>query len=278
MHSLRHPQLQRRQLLSALTSTACLLALGGCATEARAHRGLATLEVVDRDSGQVAPLYVKNGRSHVPGRPGARYALRLRNLSARRVLVVLSVDGVNVVSGQTADWAQTGYVLDAGRSYDINGWRKSESEVAVFEFAALEHSYAARTGRPDHVGVIGMAVFRERPPPAVETAPPVAAGPAPAARSSNGVAAAAGAAREKSSAEDSVGSRLGTGHGQHEWSVSRRTAFERASSTPEQLTELTYDSVERLVAAGIMPSPRWAGRPSPFPANPVGFVPDPPRW
>ncbi len=207
-----HPSFQRRQLLAALASTTGWLALAGCAADARAHRGLATLEVVDRDSGQIAPVYVKDGRSHVPGRPGARYALRLRNLSAARVLVVLSVDGINVISGQTADWAQTGYVLDAGRSADINGWRKSGTEVAAFEFAALEHSYAARTGRPDHVGVIGMAVFRERPQP-VELAPPVAAVPAPAApaaRAGNSAPGTAAAAREKSAADDNVGGRLGT--------------------------------------------------------------------
>ena len=81
------------------------------------------------------PVYHKDGRHFVPGRPGARYALRLRNLTHPRVLVVLSVDGINVISGETADWRQVGYVLDPGRSYDINGWRKSGSEVAAFEFA-----------------------------------------------------------------------------------------------------------------------------------------------
>ena len=114
----------RRSLFTAVASAAALLALAGCATGASAHRGLASLEVFDRDSGQVVPTYTKEGRQFVPGRPGARYAVRLRNLTHARVLVVLSIDGVNVISGETADWHQVGYVLDPSRSFDINGWRK----------------------------------------------------------------------------------------------------------------------------------------------------------
>ena len=41
-----------------------------------------------------------------------------------------------------------------------------------------------------------------------------------------------------------------------------------------------YDSHERLVAAGIIAAPDgggWRDRPSPFPAGPAAYVPDPPR-
>lgn len=299
--------LHRRRLLAAMATLAGSLGTGllatGCATEARASLPpLATLEVVDRDSGLALPRYPHGGRHYIAGHPGARYALRVRNLSAARVLVVLSVDGVNVVSGQTADWNQTGYVLEPGRSYDITGWRKSNTQIAAFEFAPLQDSYAALTGRPGNVGVIGMAVFRERvtlPPPPV-VAPPVAAPPpsrqgalregsgaagaaapaAPPAPTSARDAATESAELSKQRADDTAtaGARLGTGHGQREWSVSRRTQFERASSTPAQLSELAYDSRERLIAAGIIPAPDpvTAWRPRPFPSNTPGFVPDPP--
>ena len=297
----RHPfGLLRRRLLAAL---GCGLGGGllaaGCASDARAsHPPLATLEIVDRDSGLVLPRHPHGGRHYVAGHPGARYALRVRNLSGRRLLVVLSVDGINVVSGETADWNQTGYVLDPGRSYDITGWRKSGTQVAAFEFAPLRDSYAALTGRPGHVGVIGMAVFRESlPPPPPVVAPPVAAPPlsrqgareesrsatvpAPAAAPATpGDAAGESTAQRRSSQADeaAAGTRLGTGHGQREWSVSRRTRFERATPTPEQLTELAYDSRERLIAAGIIPAPEpvTAWRPRAFPSNTPGYVPDPP--
>lgn len=290
----RPAPLSRRLLLAGLATGAALFTLPGCASEPSHGQGLATLEVYDRDSGRLVPTYTRHGRQYVPGRPGARYALRLRNLTDRRVLVVLSVDGINVINGQTADWSQTGYVLDARRWYDINGWRKSDTEVAAFEFAPIERSYAARTGRPDHVGVIGMAVFRELVPvrPALAPVPPAVArsetGPAPTAAAPAGPpapgAALAGAARDKvaqseNSSDERSTSRLGTGHGQREWSVSRRTAFERASATPDQLLQIEYDSFERLVAAGVIPrQPVPADRPSPFPNSPMAFVPDPPRW
>ncbi|HSW06799.1 hypothetical protein [Aquabacterium sp.] len=292
--------LSRRRLMGAIAQAAGLGALAACSWPAAAWQpGLASLEVFDRDSGQVMPIHHHQGRQFVPGRPGARYALRLRNNTGQRVLVVLSIDGVNVVSGETADWHQTGYVLDPGRSYDINGWRKSNTEVAGFEFAPIERSYAALTGRPGNVGVIGMAAFRERyvppPQPPMPIAPPIsqrregaaadaAAPPAPAApaqRSAQAGAMNESRAEGKIAAEqDSAGSRLGTGHGQREWSVTQRTQFQRASSTPEQVVQLEYDSLERLVAAGIVPAPQASHaytRPRPFPSNQPGFVPDPPQ-
>lgn len=293
----------RRRLLATALQAAGLVALSGCAGPALARPpALATLEVYDRDNGQVLPHYHHEGRQYVPGHPGARYALRLRNLTGGRVLVVLSVDGINVVSGETADWQQVGYVLDPYRSYDINGWRKSGTEVAAFEFAPIQRSYAALTGRPGHVGVIGMAVFRERllPPPSPPVSPGVAPplvgrasprdsgpaaeaaqpAPAPAPRAAAPGAEEGKAATQSADADRSMaGSRLGTGHGQREWSVSHRTHFERASRTPAQLTELAYDSHERLAAAGIIPSSPYAYNPPPrpFPGNAPGYVPDPPR-
>jgi hypothetical protein len=100
--------------------------------------------------------------------PGHRYAIGVHNLSGGRLLSVVSVDGINAVSGDTADWLQSGYALSPWQSFDVLGWRKSQSHVADFVFTSVNQSYAARTGRPDNVGVIGVAVFREAvpvPPP-----------------------------------------------------------------------------------------------------------------
>ncbi len=66
-------------------------------------------------------------------------------------------------------------MFDPGESYQITGWRKSNTEVAAFTFTDLPNSYAARTGRAANVGVIGVAVFRERAaalrPPRITQAP-----------------------------------------------------------------------------------------------------------
>lgn len=239
---------------------------------------LVDVQVIDRVSGQTLPMYWHNGRWWVPGKPGARYAVTLANRTGARTLAVVSVDGVNVVSGESAAPDQTGYVLSRGQFAQITGWRKDMTRVAAFEFTALEQSYAARTGRPDNVGVIGVAVFRERPrpstpPPAVlrqESSRDAGAAPAPAAEANAG----AGEARSRADESQTKEQRLGTGHGRNERSPTSYTDFERAQSTPDELIAIHYDSRDNLLAMGVIPRPR--SMPNPFPAT-AGFVPDPPR-
>lgn len=275
--------------LAALTSLAGLHA--GCAALAPSPL-LLDMQLVDRDSGAVLALYPGQGRRYSPGTPGSRYAIRLRNRTGERVLVVLSVDGVNAITGDTAGFNQSGYVLSPGESYDITGWRKSDERIAAFEFTSLGDSYAARTGRPANVGVVGAAVFREvvvPPPPVVLEAPAVSstapAAPSPLARLNGATADAAAPAREsagRAEAERTARAKLGTGHGASEWSPIAHTGFQRRTARPEQLLEIHYDSRANLMAAGIMPRPDAAmpaQLPRAFPGSSVGYVPDPPpRW
>ena len=152
------------------------LAAASCA--ARAAGTIADVTIVDRDSGAALHTYYYHGEYWVAGRPGARYAIRIRNRLGERLLAVTSVDGVNVLSGETAAWDQAGYVFNPGESYQITGWRKTDAEVAAFTFTDSPNSYAQRTGRPANVGVIGVAVFRERQPQPVYTSPPIGQSPA----------------------------------------------------------------------------------------------------
>src|SRR3954468_11110078 len=96
---------------------------------ARAHGGLLDLSVYDRTDSRRLPVYWHQGRAYVVGKPGNEYQVSVRNRLHEEVLAVVSVDGVNVVSGETADPAQTGYVLSGQQAYDIQGWRKSLSET-----------------------------------------------------------------------------------------------------------------------------------------------------
>jgi hypothetical protein len=159
----------RRTLLalSPALLLAASLAAAGCA-EANlpvvpfVNGNVATLQVVDRATGGALSVYSKGGERFIVGNPGNEYALRLSNRTGARILVVASVDGVNIVSGETATPEQSGYVLGPWESVDIEGWRKSMDQTAAFFFTDLANSYAARTGRPQNVGVIGLAVFQER--------------------------------------------------------------------------------------------------------------------
>ncbi len=241
------------------------LALGALCLPLPALAGVAVdVEIRDRRSGRVLPVYWHGGERHVAGEPGREYEIRLRSRDGGRVLAVTSVDGVNVITGRTASPQQSGYVLDPWGLVEIDGWRKSMDEVAAFYFTALPDSYAARTGRPDNVGVIGVALFRELARPMPMEDEYLARGDA-----------AAPAAEAKSSQRDSrEESRLGTGHGRRLDSGATYTSFERAGESPDEIVRIYYDSRKNLVARGVIPPPwRYAGRePEPFPQ---AFVPDP---
>ena len=156
--------------MKPLWKPACAICIGvallsACATAEIVPLNAASVEIVDRTEGRVLPVYSFAGQRYVVGNPGNEYAIRVRNTGGERVLAVMSVDGVNVITGDTASPSQSGYVISPNESYDIAGWRKSMSRTAAFYFTSLANSYAARTGRPDNVGVIGVAIFRERSRP-----------------------------------------------------------------------------------------------------------------
>jgi hypothetical protein len=229
-----------------------------------AHGGMVDLSVYDRTEGRRLQVYWHEGRAWIAGRPGNEYQVTLRSRQSQDVLAVVSVDGVHVITGQTADPSQSGYVLSPRGGLDILGWRKSLSQTAAFYFTALPDSYAARTGRPDNVGVIGVALFRRKVEPIPQPQPYGQVAPSAAERRDSRNETGAGAR----AMED----RLGTGHGRQENSPAVHVAFERASSAPAEVIALYYDSHANLLARGIIRDPvRVAPQPRPFP----GFVPDP---
>src|SRR5215470_13454747 len=109
-------------------AAAALAALTACtvapaAAELRWPSTRVAVEIVDRTEGRVLPIYDYGGRRYVVGKPGNEYSIRVRNSSGGRVLAVMSVDGVNVITGETASTNQSGYVFAPGENADIAGWR-----------------------------------------------------------------------------------------------------------------------------------------------------------
>ena len=283
-------QVRRRTILAAV-----LLLAAAAAGPALADPDLADVQVVDRDTGRTLPVWSHHGRLFVAGDPGARYGLRVTNHSGGRVLVVLSVDGVNIISGQTAGYDQRGYVFEPYQTFDLTGWRKSRTEVAAFSFTPLPQSYAARTGRPADVGVIGLAVFRERAPiqpliaeshvaPAPPTpwrraAPLSVPAPPPAGGASADVVVTGSRLARRDFSSSAQSEKLGTAHGPREWSVSEEVTFVRATPYPQTIRQIEYDTYDNLVASGVIPRGRSdEHRPRAFPRAPhgEGYVPDPP--
>lgn len=272
---------------------------------------LADITVIDRNTGSTLPVYSHRGEYWVAGTPGARYAISVRSKLGQRTMAVSAVDGINVLSGQTAAWNQAGYVFPSYGNYQITGWRKSNSEVAAFEFAPASDSYAGLTGRPANVGVIGVAIFREKQPQpepyyqpnqypnnypnnypnynqelrknenrdesasAKSRPAPEAAAPAASSRLESNSAADAEASTSRR-APPQASPKLGTAHGQRESSVVSSTAFERQSAQPDEVVLIRYDSRANLVALGVIRQPHHQPAPNAFPESPTAYVPDPP--
>ncbi|WP_395678250.1 hypothetical protein [Inquilinus sp.] len=101
------------------------------------------------------------GDLRLQGRSGDLYRLAFSNEGRRTVEVVATVDGLDVLNGRPGTIANRGYVVRPGERLVIEGFRKSEDEVAAFRFAAPDDAYAANTpqGDPRNIGVIGVALF-----------------------------------------------------------------------------------------------------------------------
>lgn len=274
-----------------LKNIVAAILLWAAAGTAGAVGGIADVTVYDRAEGRTLPVYQHEGRYYVVGKPGNEYQIHVHNRTGADILTVVSVDGVNAVSGETANWDQTGYVLGRNQNYDVKGWRKSEQRIAAFYFTEHQNSYAERTGRPENVGVIGVAVFRKRAAPEARIdhrrfrreAPatgsrddrpdsiygenPGADGPESARMTEN----AARPLAELSQSSPRKSAALGTGHGRSETSYITYTSFMRATEHPQEVIAIHYNTYSNLVAMGVIRMPSMA-MPSPFPGQ---FVPDP---
>jgi len=235
-------------------------------------------------SGRPLRTFSHHGRRYVLGQIGARYGIRVRNHTSRRVEAVVSVDGRDAISGRVADYVHArGYVVPAHGSTLIRGFRQSLDRVAAFRFTDHSDSYSARLGTPHNVGVVGVAFFPERQwrrrewrriEPAEDSAgeprPRGEAKPVPRAggeRSPGRVGSDRSATRPLPSRQ-----RLGTQYGESRYSPVSEVPFERAHRTvPDRVARVYYDDAAGLEARGIevYPAPPWLERtwpdPQPFP-------------
>ena len=258
--------------------------------------------------GGIIHTFWHDGSMYVAGHNGGRYNLRLQNNTGERVEAVVTVDGRDVVSGQLGNYkTQRGYVIEPYGSVAIEGFRQSLEQVAAFRFTDIGNSYSARRGSPQHVGVIGVAVFKEYQPRRPRPQPtPIATRPyyepyagdaggydykptesSRAAPSADPAAPAAppqgGAGRAKSAYDyDDVAAegamvrqrnnRLGTEYGESTYSAVREVSFTRKHSRrPDSLLTVYYDSLDGLRARGVPVDPVYY---PPVPVYPPQPFPD----
>ena len=236
---------------------------------------LISVRIVDGQTGGPFHLYKGDAeRSYVAGIIGRPYRILLRNRTGTPVLVVPSVDGVNAITGRNANPDQSGYIVPPYTQITVDGWRKSRREVASFFFTPQDNSYASSTGRPRNVGVIGLAVFRQAPPPEnIGLAPEQDA--STSSRNSDNAGSAAREYEPAAKATVPAAPSLGTGHGPRERSNVTYQDFKREGTKPFEIVVLEYDTVENLIDRGLVAGAAIRRRPDPFPTQ--EFVPDPPR-
>lgn len=118
-------------------------------------------------NGRKIKEYQHNGNSFVEAKYGSNYSIRVANNSYHRVMAIISVDGVDVISGKEATDASPGYVIDGQSSLNIDGFRVDNSTVAKFTFTEKDKSYTKEvvTGSSKNCGVIGVRVFSEKQKP-----------------------------------------------------------------------------------------------------------------
>jgi hypothetical protein len=251
--------------------------------------------------------YQHEGRLFLEGRKGTDFTIRLKNLTRQRILAVVSIDGLSITTGEEASVKDGGYVLNPLETLNIPGWSLSNDEVARFFFHKAAESYAAKTGRPRNVGVIGAAIFKEKPNPYSS----ILRGTTftisePASFDPNGTAAPRTPfhtyymshtngggdlginAVNCSAVMDSctvqpetergvshqvkgqlqTASEIGTGFGKRQEFKVHEVSFERESSNPNEVLEITYDTRKGLENRGV--NLNWrptVAVPTPFPGD-----------
>lgn len=133
---------------------------GGYPQRATYQTGTFTLTLRD-DSGSPLPGAQVGSDVYAVGEAGARYVIGVENNSNQRYEVLASVDGLDVIDGQEADFSKRGYLVDPYTSFVIEGWRTSDDTVAAFRFSDMDDAYAERMGKGRNIGVVGVAFFAE---------------------------------------------------------------------------------------------------------------------
>jgi len=263
-------------------------ALGGAAPVA-AHDaygvsgGVGSLVSVSLEvDGRPAPLYPApdgSGRYYLEAWRGSRYAVRLANRTGERLGVLLTVDGLNAISGERspAGIRSPGrmYVLYPWNDTVVQGWRTSLEDVRQFTFVDEERSYATRSGKGGgRLGWIEVEIYRERRPlarpwpywpyrpddgRANDGAPAEEGRHEPKAKDDSASSATRDGIAERAPAPPATAppSYPGTGWGPRAEDPVRIVSFDPETVPAERIT-LRYEYASALRALGILPRSWWS--------------------
>jgi len=110
-----------------------------------------------------AKEYYHDNKYYVEGRQGTEYSLKLKNSSPYKCMAIVTVDGVNVVSGCVG--GDIGYIMAPHSAITVSGFRQDLDTVGKFKFCERDNSYCNEVGKSGNNGVIGVRFYREKQTP-----------------------------------------------------------------------------------------------------------------
>ena len=114
-------------------------------------------------SGKPVRKYSLEGKTFIEGKKGSEFSIKIKNPNAGRVEVVISVDGLSVITGKRANTKSDGYIIPGYDSVVIDGWRISDDKVRKFFFTDKEASYVSKKDGDDtNCGVISVVAYLEK--------------------------------------------------------------------------------------------------------------------
>jgi len=240
------------------------------------YGGIGSLVSVSLEvSGRTAPLYPApdgSGRYYLEAWRGAQYAVRLVNRTGERLGVLLTVDGLNAISGERPPSGRRRpgrlYVLAPWDETVVQGWRTSLEDVRRFTFVDEERSYATRSGKATgRLGWIEVEVYRELRPVArpywppyrpYEDEPREESRRDPEAKDDSASTARDGyGGHERVPPPSAAPAYPGTGWGPRAEDPVRVVSFDPEPTPSERIT-LRYEYASALRALGILPRQWWS--------------------
>lgn len=229
-----------------------------------------------------------NGLTYIEGRSGSNYVLQFSNKSSERIMVVPSVDGLNVIDGNLCGTESPGYLIERYSSIVIPGWKVDGTTAAKFQFRPRDGStYTEMMGQSqENQGVIGFMVFTEK---AKSYATPVYNTKSPLtpyfdythynySNNYNEITSKSTVVRDVL-----VGSEIGTGFGEATKFNTHTVDFIKNSPFPISTLVMYYDTIQGLKKRGV-PCHKffktYSEEPNPFPGSPSIYpgCKTPPGW
>lgn len=230
------------------------------------------------------------GHTYIEGRKNSIYELQIRNITPNRILAIPSVDGLNVLNGESCGVDSPGYVIDPWKVITIPGWKVDSEQAAKFTFKPQNASspgdktYTEQMGADAaNQGMIGVMVFKQKIQQPFDLlrdyhwVKPHSGQPMFDASYTTSNCCGSmkpfpndifiGSVQTAADADKS----LGTGFGDATEFKTQDTEFDKASDNPDSVFVMYYDTVQGLKKRGVPVEkfrPATTIEPNPFPASP----------